>query len=224
MHIVVIVFIFLSVSATAGGSYLLITNYLDGSFDDSSVARGSVELVINNGSGSSSGSSESTPNKVIIDELTGEPIVVSSGKSGGSSGGGSGSGSSEGVSEPEIIEEITITCDYPQEIPIQYSLKNFQEAPKCLNHFEGKCINFTAFCAVDVYNLDKNVNGTFEVKYSLIDSSNIILKSVLIESKVDISSPITFKANFDVADVGGIDALSNCKLEMINIPTKQVCK
>ena len=154
--------------------------------------------------------SETSPGSVTVPGGAGE------GEGGGVSGTG-GSGSS-GVAGEDVMEGIvTLNCERQE---IQYSLKNFREEVVCRESGVEGCVNLAVSCSVEVYNLG-DVDGVFGIEYSVVDSVEKKLDSMLIEKSVVGSGFEIFSADFAVTE--NVDEGSTCGLEIKSIPIVEVC-
>ena len=130
----------------------------------------------------------------------------------GGSGGGSGDGSDSGTVDDECILR-----------QVQYSLKNFRDDTLCLENGSVGCSKIEVNCFVEVYNFDQGVDNIFEVRYSLINSSEDELDFKLVEGNVEVGSSKIFSVEFIWEDENGVDEDLSCAFGMERIPNKEIC-
>jgi len=75
-------------------------------------------------------------------------------------------------------------------------------------------------CSVEVYNLGDSY-GVFGIGYSVVDSAEEKLDSVLVEMDVASGGFEIFSADFSVTE--NVDEGSTCGLEMKSIPIVEIC-
>lgn len=130
---------------------------------------------------------------------------------------GGGSNTDGGNSE-EAIDGVN--CKMQQ---IQYSLKNFKNSVECTNTGANGCISLVVNCSMEVYNLDREVDGIFGIRYSLVNSENEELDFELVQKNVGFDAPEFFSAEFIRSDISGVDEDSTCPFTMETIPRKEIC-
>jgi hypothetical protein len=154
-------------------------------------------------------SKEVTSNTSDIDYGDG---LVSSG-AGSSSSSSGGSSSSSGGSQSEETTGMKVR--------IPYALENFNTIEECLEYDNQVCIKKTTTCQLNLKNLDKEVSGNFEIRFSVLDSYNEEINYDNIRNYVPASFDQEFVASFNIL---GNQARENitCIQEMIAVPTKFV--
>ncbi len=132
--------------------------------------------------------------------------------------GGVGGSSADGEDSEDVAKGTN--CKMQQ---IQYSLKNFKNSVECTNVGADGCIKLVVNCSVEVYNLDRDAEGIFEIRYSLVDSNDEELDFELVQKNVRFDVPEIFSAEFIRSDMSGVDEDLTCPFTMETIPTKEVC-
>ena len=135
---------------------------------------------------------------------------------------------SEGMGSGEISEEgstngetsIDSNCISKQ---IPYSLKNFEESILCQEQEGEECINLIVNCSVEIYNLDDAFSGEFEIKYTLLDSSQNELEEKTLRDSVEFGEQKLFMIDFTRNDIGGVNEDLSCFFSMVDVPEKEVC-
>ena len=128
------------------------------------------------------------------------------------------SSNTDGEDSEEVAEETN--CKMQQ---IQYSLKNFKNNVKCTNMGADGCIRLIVNCSMEIYNLDRDADGIFGIRYSLVDSNDEELDFELVQKNTRFDVPEIFSAEFIRNDMSGLDEDLTCPFTMETIPTKEVC-
>jgi hypothetical protein len=128
-----------------------------------------------------------------------------------SSGGGGSGGSSGGTSE---VRKGT-------EVRIPHSLGDFVENQECMNYEEEICTYKIVRCSLKLENLDKDVSGIFEIKFSLLDEDQKIINSENVKLSVNPRESSLFEVFFDVRDENAKSELS-CREVVVNAPKKYI--
>lgn len=157
---------------------------------------------------------DTKPNIKENNPNTTEIITKENSQTTSSGGGGDGSSTEEHETPTELI------CKMQE---IQYSLKNFEEEITCLENSTGICTTLHAICSVQIYNLDANSTEDFEIKYSIINSDKEFVNSTNTKINVKLEYPETIETEFLIQDMTGVDENSECKIQMLTIPRKEIC-
>jgi hypothetical protein len=139
---------------------------------------------------------------------------------GGESSGSNSEGSSGGSSSGEKSESNPQTCEERQ---ISYSLSNFVKTEEC-NEFSGQtCIDKTAFCSIEVKNLDYEVGGTFTLEFTFFDiTDKSTIQTTQVSDNIDPRETKTFKSTINVQSPDANKEIS-CSYLTSQIPTKTIC-
>ena len=129
-----------------------------------------------------------------------------------------GTESSDGDNSEEITDATN--CEMQQ---IQYSLRNFINNAECTDTGANGCTRLVVNCSVEVHNLDKETEGIFGIRYSLVDSDDKELDFELVQKNVQFDIPEIFSVGFIISDISGVDENSACSFSMETIPKREIC-
>lgn len=136
--------------------------------------------------------------------------VSSDGGNGGSSG-GTGSGEEGGCSKERI----------------SYALKDFSTKTECLDYNGDICLEKNVTCEVVLQNLDKDDIGIFDIKTTILDSSNYSILDFS-EDSINVSSnDLEMLTNYFMLygddSEGDANKIVNCLFNAIEPPYKIIC-
>lgn len=139
----------------------------------------------------------------------------SSSSSSGSSGSSGGSGSGSSSSSDDTSSQ---NCRLEQ---ISYALKNFISNSTCNLYQDEVCIDKTTTCFVNVQNLDQEVSGEFEIRFTFLEQGEIYFTTTQTKT-VQANSIEPFQHSLQLQDQ---EAQKNigCTSNTLKVPKKEVC-
>jgi len=154
-------------------------------------------------------------------EGTEEKLIGAAGDEGGlgSGSGGSGSGSSGGGAGGGDTGGSGVTCTEQQ---ISYVLKNFVKNGFCNSFVDGACVNKRIDCSLEAHNLDGEIGGTFNLKFTFFGEAGnefgFVMKDIYLEPGANGGVNAIFDIQGESANKG-----VDCVYSVEGIPTKTVC-
>ncbi len=171
------------------------------------------------GSGEILDSVDTSDDNVIVNDREERSFGGGSGGGGGGAGGGGSSGGGAGGISGEVVGE---NCFEQQ---IAYSLKDFKQNSDC-NDFDGEiCIKKMINCTIDVYNLDDNLNGMFEMRFDFLEEG-IAFDFMLQSFDVAPNAYKTFEGVLEVessGETGRANKELSCSSITSKVPKEEIC-
>jgi hypothetical protein len=81
---------------------------------------------------------------------------------------------------------------------ISYSIRNFEQTSLCNEYQAENCIDKSSSCSLTAENLDNQVTGIFEIKFTFFNNLNDELFSESISYSISPGNNQTFKSNFNI--------------------------
>jgi hypothetical protein len=114
--------------------------------------------------------------------------------------------------------------DNCQMIQIAYSLKNFEKEKACIESGPSGCTNLAINCSMDVYHEDSKADGgDFSIRFEVLDSNDVLLDDSLVTKYLEYGEFLSFDAEFNIIDYGGVDETSDCTFDSEVIPRREYC-
>lgn len=120
-------------------------------------------------------------------------------------------------SEGESSEEGSTTSTTKGQI--SYSIRNFKQSSLC-NQYQGTdCIDKTSDCSLLIENLDNQVTGIFEIKFTFSNPLNQELFSDILDYSISPGNNQTFASSFNIQGQEANQDIS-CSYTTLTIPEK----
>jgi len=125
-----------------------------------------------------------------------------------------------GSRKKEGSEEDSTNQDSPQTMgQISYSIRNFEQNSFCNQHQGLDCIDKTSDCSLIAENLDNQITGIFEIRFTFSDLSNQELSSDIISYSVNPGNNQTFASSFNIQGQEANQDIK-CSYTTLKIPEK----
>jgi len=126
---------------------------------------------------------------------------------------------SEGESSGESSTTSTTQDSVSTQAQISYSIRNFEQSSLC-NQYQGTdCIDKTSYCSLLIENLDNQVTGIFEIKFTFSNPLNQELSSDILDYSISPGNNQTFASSFDIQGQDANQDIS-CSYTTLTIPEK----
>lgn len=126
---------------------------------------------------------------------------------------------SEGESSEEGFTSSTTQDSVSTQAQISYSIKNFKQSSLC-NQYQGTdCIDKTSDCSLLIENLDNQVTGIFEIKFTFSNPLNQELSSDILDYSISPGNNQTFASSFNIQGQEANQDIS-CSYTTLTIPEK----
>ncbi len=102
---------------------------------------------------------------------------------------------------------------------ISYSIRNFEQSSFCNQYQGADCIDKTSDCSLLVENLDNQVTGIFEIKFTFSNPSNQELSSDILDYSISPGNNQTFASSFNIQGQEANQDIS-CSYTTLTIPEK----
>lgn len=118
--------------------------------------------------------------------------------------GGGGGGGGGGAAEGGIVTKEPVCLRWE---PVQYSIGDFDENIECLVYGIGICNKIKGKCYAQVKNLDDEVSGTFDIRFSLSSGGfeeayyEIVSEEIGAKEKVLLGTDFEIEGEFDMASL-----------------------
>ena len=125
-----------------------------------------------------------------------------------------------GIGSERESSTIPITQDYtPIQGQVSYSIRNFKQSSLC-NQYQGTdCIDKTSDCSLLIENLDNQVTGIFEIKFTFSNPLNQELFSDILDYSISPGNNQTFASSFNIQGQEANQDIS-CSYTTLTIPEK----
>lgn len=112
------------------------------------------------------------------------------------------------------------TQDYTStQAQISYSIRNFEQSSLC-NQYQGTdCIDKTSYCSLLIENLDNQVTGIFEIKFTFSNPLNQELSFDILDYSISPGNNQTFASSFNIQGQDANQDIS-CSYTTLKIPEK----
>ncbi len=122
-------------------------------------------------------------------------------------------------SEGESSTTPTTQDPVSTQAQISYSIRNFKQSSLC-NQYQGTdCIDKTSDCSLLIENLDNQVTGIFEIKFTFSNTSNQELSSDILDYSISPGNNQTFASSLNIQGQEANQDIS-CSYTTLTIPEK----
>jgi hypothetical protein len=109
------------------------------------------------------------------------------------------------------------------QMQISYGIKNLIKKVNCTENNEEGCLLKEVKCSVEVHNYDYETSGNFKLEFSLIDTSETIIKTLETSEIINPRQNKTLKSKFILQDQEAKNINWACNYKSIEIPQKLIC-